>query len=88
MILVIVVGLTTSILTNLAIDNFLKSRAKRRLLESIVQEKTGKFTGFCVQCKEKQMFDGNIIISDSGRTVAKGTCPHCAGSMSRILGRA
>ena len=88
MILVIIVGLTTSILANLAIDKVMRKRAKKRLVEKLIEEHTGKFTGFCVQCKEKHIFDGDIIETDSGRRIAKGKCPKCNGSMSRILGRA
>jgi Domain of unknown function (DUF5679) len=88
MILVIIVGLTTSILANLAIDRVMTKRAKRRLVEKLIEEHTGKFTGFCVFCKEKQLFAGDIVETTSGRRIAKGKCPTCNGSMNRILGRA
>jgi len=88
MILLIVLSLTVSVLTNLAIDKVMRKRAKKRLVEKLIEEHTGKFTGFCVQCKEKHIFDGDIIETDSGRRIAKGKCPNCNGSMNRILGRA
>lgn len=86
MILVIIVGLTTGILANTAIDKILRQRARKRLIESYEQQ--GKFTGFCALCKEKRIFAGETIKTDSGRNLAKGSCPHCGGAMSRILGRA
>jgi hypothetical protein len=87
MILVIIVGLTTSILANLAIDKVMNKRAKRRLVEKLIEEHTGKFTGFCTQCKEKNLFTGDILKTSTGRRIAKGKCPTCSGPMSRILGQ-
>jgi hypothetical protein len=87
MILVIIVGLTTSILANLAIDRVMNKRAKRRLVEKLIEEHTGKFTGFCVSCKEKQLFAGDIVETTFGR-IAKGKCPTCNGPMNRTLRRA
>src|SRR5579883_1897800 len=37
------------------------------------------YTGeaYCVKCKEKRHFTGEVKISDSGRRMAQGTCPKC-----------
>jgi hypothetical protein len=46
------------------------------------------YEGYCVKCKEKRTFDGEVSVSDSGRRMAKGTCPVCGTKMNRILGKA
>jgi len=53
--------------------------------EPIVAE---TYNGYCVKCKEKRDFDGEVHTSDSGRRMAKGTCPVCGTKMNRILGKA
>ncbi|MBI1759345.1 MAG: hypothetical protein HYR62_08995 [Actinobacteria bacterium] len=45
------------------------------------------FNGYCVKCKEKRDFEGEVAISDSGRRMAKGSCPICGTKMNRILGK-
>lgn len=47
-----------------------------------------KYEGYCVKCREKRTFDGEVSVSDSGRRMAKGTCPTCGTKMARILGKA
>jgi hypothetical protein len=47
-----------------------------------------KYNGYCVKCKEKRDFDGEVKVSDSGRRMAQGTCPVCGTKMNRILGKA
>src|SRR3954471_1426013 len=46
------------------------------------------YEGYCVKCKEKRTFDGEVRVSDSGRRMAQGTCPVCGTKMNRILGKA
>jgi hypothetical protein len=46
------------------------------------------YNGYCVKCKEKRDFDGEVSVSESGRRMAKGTCPVCGTKMNRILGKA
>ena len=46
------------------------------------------YEGYCVKCKEKRQFDGEVSVSESGRRMAKGTCPVCGTKMNRILGKA
>ena len=46
------------------------------------------YNGYCVKCKEKRDFEGEVSVSDSGRRMAKGKCPVCGTTMNRILGKA
>jgi hypothetical protein len=46
------------------------------------------YNGYCVKCKEKRDFDGEVSVSESGRRMAKGICPVCGTKMNRILGKA
>ena len=43
---------------------------------------------YCVKCKEKRDFDGEVKVSESGRRMAQGPCPVCGTKMNRILGKA
>jgi hypothetical protein len=43
---------------------------------------------YCVKCKEKREFEGEVVVSESGRRMAKGTCPVCGTRLNRILGKA
>jgi hypothetical protein len=45
------------------------------------------YNGYCVKCKEKRDFDGEVH-ETNGRRMAKGTCPVCGTKMKRILGKA
>ena len=45
------------------------------------------YNGYCVKCREKRDFDGEVVES-GGRRMAKGTCPQCGTKMNRILGKA
>ncbi len=47
-----------------------------------------KYEGYCVKCKEKREFDGEVTTTDNGRRMAKGSCPVCGTKMNRILGKA
>ncbi|OLE20841.1 MAG: hypothetical protein AUG49_23580 [Catenulispora sp. 13_1_20CM_3_70_7] len=48
------------------------------------------YTGdaYCVKCKEKKNFTGEVKVSDSGRRMAQGVCPTCGTKLNRILGKA
>jgi hypothetical protein len=46
------------------------------------------YNGYCVKCKDKRDFDGEVKVSESGRRMAQGTCPVCGTKMNRILGKA
>ncbi len=49
---------------------------------------TETYNGYCVKCRQKRDFEGRVVVSDSGRRMAKGTCPTCGTKMNRILGKA
>ena len=48
------------------------------------------YTGeaYCVKCKAKREFTGEIKVSASGRRMAQGICPVCGTKVNRILGKA
>jgi hypothetical protein len=45
------------------------------------------YNGYCVKCKEKRDFEGEVKVSESGRRMAQGPCPVCSTKMNRILGK-
>mgnify|MGYP006951293390 CR=1 FL=1 len=46
------------------------------------------YNGYCVKCKEKRDFEGEVAVSKTGMKMAKGTCPVCGTTVNRILGKA
>jgi Domain of unknown function (DUF5679) len=46
------------------------------------------YEGYCVKCREKRHYHGEVRVSDSGRRMARGICPVCGTIINRILGRA
>ena len=45
-----------------------------------------EFEGYCVKCKaKKKITDGVVKESESGRRMAKGTCPDCGTKVNRFL---
>jgi hypothetical protein len=46
------------------------------------------YEGYCVKCKEKRSYEGEIKVSESGRRMAQGPCPVCGTKVNRILGKA
>jgi hypothetical protein len=63
------------------------ARATRRVIErEVVVAET--YNGYCVKCKEKRDFEGEVKVSESGRRMAQGPCPVCGTKMNRILGKA
>ncbi len=46
------------------------------------------YNGYCVKCKEKRDFDGQVVVNDKGTRMAQGSCPVCGTKMNRILGKA
>jgi hypothetical protein len=46
------------------------------------------YNGYCVKCKEKRDFEGNVEVSKTGMNMAKGKCPVCGTTVNRILGKA
>ena len=41
-----------------------------------------------MKCKEKRTTEGNVVISENGRRMAKAVCPVCGTKLNRILGKA
>jgi hypothetical protein len=46
------------------------------------------YNGYCVKCKEKRDFQGEVAVSKTGMKMAKGACPVCGTTVNRILGKA
>lgn len=46
------------------------------------------YNGYCVKCRQKRDFEGDISISKTGMKMAKGKCPVCGTTVNRILGKA
>lgn len=46
------------------------------------------YSGYCVKCRQKRDFDGEVSISKTGMKMAKGPCPVCGTTVNRILGKA
>ena len=45
------------------------------------------YNGYCVKCKQKRDFVGEVATSENGRRMAKGICPECGTKMNRMLGK-
>ncbi|MBW4720582.1 DUF5679 domain-containing protein [Saccharothrix obliqua] len=45
------------------------------------------YNGYCVKCREKRDFTGEVQESNN-RRMAKGKCPVCGTTVTRILGKA
>lgn len=42
--------------------------------------------GYCVKCRQKRQFDGEIVTLKNGRRAAQGSCPVCGTKINRMLG--
>jgi hypothetical protein len=64
--------------------------ARRGLIDRSTEEDdvAETYNGYCVKCKAKRDFEGEVAVSESGRRMAKGKCPVCGTTMNRILGKA
>ena len=51
----------------------------------MAEEYTG--TAYCVKCKEKRDFTGEVSLNAKGTRMAKGKCPVCDTTVTRILGK-
>jgi hypothetical protein len=45
------------------------------------------YEGYCVKCREKRQFEGEVVEFPNGRRAAQGKCPVCSTKMNRILGK-
>ena len=44
------------------------------------------YEAYCVKCKTKREFDGEVVTMKNGRPAARGKCPVCGTTLNRILG--
>ena len=42
--------------------------------------------GYCMKCREKRQFEGQIVTLKNGRPAAQGTCPVCGTKLTKIMG--
>jgi uncharacterized Zn finger protein len=45
-----------------------------------------KYEAYCVKCKQKREFEGEVVTMKNGRRAARGKCPVCGTTLNRILG--
>ena len=43
------------------------------------------YNGYCVKCREKRDFEGEVKDLATGSTAAQGSCPVCGTKMTRML---
>jgi hypothetical protein len=55
--------------------------------ESERREERGmaSYEGYCVKCREKRTFDGDVKELKNGSKAAQGACPVCGTKMTRML---
>ena len=46
------------------------------------------YQGYCVKCRKKREFEGEVREMANGRRAAQGACPVCGTKMNRMLGKA
>jgi hypothetical protein len=66
--------------------------ARATFLETVRDRRRGgsnvaEYEGYCVKCREKRKFDGEVKEMANGRKAAQGTCPVCGTKMNRMLGK-
>jgi len=47
-----------------------------------------QYEAYCMKCREKRMFEGQIVELKNGRPAAQGICPVCGTKLTRILSKA
>jgi hypothetical protein len=43
------------------------------------------YEGYCVKCREKRSFEGEVKELKNGSKAAQGQCPQCGTKMTRML---
>jgi Domain of unknown function (DUF5679) len=43
------------------------------------------YNGYCVKCREKRDFEGEVKTLENGSKAAQGQCPVCGTKMTRML---
>ncbi len=46
-----------------------------------------EYEGYCVKCRDKRKFDGEVKDLPNGRKAAQGPCPVCTTKVTRMLGK-
>jgi Domain of unknown function (DUF5679) len=46
-----------------------------------------KYEAYCVKCRAKREFEGEVVELKNGRKAAQGQCPVCGTKVMRILGK-
>ncbi len=41
---------------------------------------------YCMKCRQKRQFEGQVNTLKNGRPAAQGSCPVCGTKLTRILG--
>jgi Domain of unknown function (DUF5679) len=59
------------------------SKRKRGRRQAVAQ-----YEGYCMKCREKRTFEGEIVTLKNGRPAAQGACPVCGTKLTRILSKA
>ena len=47
-----------------------------------------QYEGYCMKCRQKRQFEGQIVTLKNGRPAAQGACPVCGTKLTRILSKA
>jgi hypothetical protein len=47
-----------------------------------------QLNGYCVKCRTKRDFSGEVTVNDKGRRMAKGACPVCGTTITVFLPKA
>jgi hypothetical protein len=50
-------------------------------------EVADKYEAYCVKCRAKREFEGEVVELKNGRKAAQGQCPVCGTKVMRILGK-
>ena len=50
--------------------------------------KVAQYEAYCMKCRQKRMFEGQVVELKNGRPAAQGTCPVCGTKLTRILSKA
>ena len=46
------------------------------------------YEAYCMKCREKRQFEGQVVTLKNGRPAAQGLCPVCGTKLTRILSKA
>jgi hypothetical protein len=50
-----------------------------------VTKMADSYNGYCVKCREKRDFQGEVVTLGNGSKAAQGQCPVCGTKMTRML---